>query len=125
MSQTLVIELGRATLLLAVKLAAPMLGFGLLVGLLVSIFQAATQIQEMTLTFIPKILAVFVALAVFGPWMLQNLVSFAASIFSNSADSHNEYTQSDSRRVCVSWSWRGVRHIWFSPVLSGMQILCR
>ncbi|HOB92064.1 MAG: flagellar biosynthesis protein FliQ [Bacillota bacterium] len=83
MSQTLVIELGRATLLLAVKLAAPMLGFGLLVGLLVSIFQAATQIQEMTLTFIPKILAVFVALAVFGPWMLQNLVSFAASIFSN------------------------------------------
>lgn len=81
MSQSLAIDLGRAALLLAVQLAAPMLGFGLLVGLIVSIFQAATQIQEMTLTFIPKILAIFVALAVFGPWMLQNLVSFSASIF--------------------------------------------
>lgn len=83
MSQSLVVDLGRATLLLAVKMAAPMLGFGLLVGLLVSIFQAATQIQEMTLTFIPKILAIFAALAVFGPWMLQNLIEFAASIFGN------------------------------------------
>jgi len=83
MSQALAIDLGRETLLLAVKIAAPMLGLGLLVGLLVSVFQAATQIQEMTLTFIPKILAVFVALAVFGPWMMQNLISFAASLFSN------------------------------------------
>jgi flagellar biosynthetic protein FliQ len=57
-----------------------MLGLGLLVGLVVSIFQAATQIQEMTLTFIPKILAIFVALALFGPWMLQSLVSFASAV---------------------------------------------
>jgi flagellar biosynthetic protein FliQ len=83
MSQSLAIDLGRAALLLAVQLAAPMLGFGLLIGLIVSVFQAATQIQEMTLTFIPKILAIFIALAVFGPWMLQSLLSFSASIFGN------------------------------------------
>lgn len=83
MSQSLAIDLGRAALLLAVQLAAPMLGFGLLIGLIVSVFQAATQIQEMTLTFIPKILAIFIALAVFGPWMLQSLLSFSASILGN------------------------------------------
>jgi len=65
-----------ATLLVS----APMLGFGLVVGLLVSVFQAVTSIQEMTLTFIPKILAVFLALIIFFPWMLRYLVDFTVRL---------------------------------------------
>ncbi|MDE3077980.1 MAG: flagellar biosynthetic protein FliQ, partial [Chloroflexota bacterium] len=57
------------------------LAFGLIVGLTVSIFQAVTQINEMTLAYIPKILAVFVALAIFGPWMLQMMLNFSSNIF--------------------------------------------
>ena len=57
-----------------------MLGFGLLVGLVVSVFQAVTQINEMTLTFIPKIIAVFLALAVFLPWLVQVIVDFTVRI---------------------------------------------
>ena len=63
--------------------SAPMLGFGLLIGLTVSIFQAVTSIQEMTLTFIPKILGVMVAIIVFMPWMLQIMLSFTANILTN------------------------------------------
>jgi flagellar biosynthetic protein FliQ len=65
-----------ATLLVS----APMLGFGLVIGLLVSVFQAVTSIQEMTLTFIPKILAVFLALIIFFPWMLRYLVDFTVRL---------------------------------------------
>ena len=83
MTEATVIDLGRNALFVAVQVAAPMLGFGLLVGLMVSIFQAATQIQEMTLTFIPKILAIFAALAIFGPWMLRVLMEFSASVFAS------------------------------------------
>ena len=57
-----------------------MLGFGLLVGLLVSIFQAVTQINEMTLTFVPKIIAVAVAFAIFLPWILRLLVAFTVQL---------------------------------------------
>jgi flagellar biosynthetic protein FliQ len=60
-----------------------MLGFGLLVGLLVSIFQATTQIQEATLAFIPKIIAVLVAFIVFGPWILTYIVEFTEDLFNN------------------------------------------
>lgn len=62
---------------------APMLGLGLTVGLLVSIFQATTSIQEQTLAFIPKIIAVFVAILIFGPWMLRIMVEFFTGIFVN------------------------------------------
>ena len=68
---------------LAISLAAPMLLAGLAVGLLVSIFQAATSINEMTLTFIPKMLAVAVALIFFFPWMMQTLVVFTQNLFEN------------------------------------------
>ncbi len=61
-------------------LSAPMLGLGLVVGLLVSIFQAVTQIQEMTLTFVPKIIAVMAGLLLFLPWMLRIMLSFTAQI---------------------------------------------
>jgi flagellar biosynthetic protein FliQ len=71
----------RHALTLTLLLSAPVLGFGLAVGLAVSIFQAVTQINEMTLAYIPKILAVFVALAIFGPWMLQMMLSFSSNIF--------------------------------------------
>lgn len=63
--------------------SAPMLGLGLTVGLLVSIFQATTSIQEQTLAFIPKIIAVFVAVLIFGPWMLSLMVEFFVGIFTN------------------------------------------
>lgn len=68
---------------IAIMLAAPMLLSGLLVGLIVSMFQAATSINEMTLVFIPKMLAVGLALLVFFPWMLQMIVDFTQNVFSN------------------------------------------
>lgn len=64
-------------------IAAPILGVSLLVGLIISIFQVVTQIQEMTLTFVPKILGVVIVLFVFGGWMLTNLVVFASTLIGN------------------------------------------
>ena len=63
--------------------SAPMLGLGLIVGLLVSVFQATTSIQEQTLAFIPKIIAVFVAILIFGPWMLRIMVEYLTNILVN------------------------------------------
>jgi flagellar biosynthetic protein FliQ len=68
---------------LSILLSAPMLLAGLVVGLLVSIFQAATSINEMTLTFIPKMLAVAGALIFFFPWMMSTLVGFTQQMFMN------------------------------------------
>jgi flagellar biosynthetic protein FliQ len=68
---------------LALLLAAPMLLTGLVVGLLVSIFQTATQINEMTMTFVPKMLAVGVAMLFFMPWMLELLIDFTQNLFLN------------------------------------------
>jgi flagellar biosynthetic protein FliQ len=68
--------IGRGALEMAIVLAAPVLLFGLVAGLLVSVFQAMTQINEITLTFIPKIAASVLALLLFGPWMLTRLVSY-------------------------------------------------
>ncbi len=67
----------------AMLLAAPCLIFGLVAGVLVSMFQAATQINEMTLVFIPKMLAVGIAILIFFPWMLQVIADFARNIFIN------------------------------------------
>ncbi len=68
---------------LALLLAAPMLLTGLVVGLLVSIFQTATQINEMTMTFIPKMFAVGAAILLFAPWMLELLIDFTQNLFVN------------------------------------------
>ena len=68
---------------ITILLAAPMLFAGLVVGLIVSIFQAATQINEMTMTFIPKILAVGLALLLFFPWMLQTMIDFIRNLIIN------------------------------------------
>ena len=68
---------------MTLMLALPMLGIGLLVGLMVGIFQATTQIQEMTLTFIPKIVAVFIALIVFAPWILGKILDYTTNLITN------------------------------------------
>lgn len=70
------IEIARQAMMITLLLAAPMLGFGLLVGLFVSILQAVTQVNEMTLAFIPKIIAVVVAFTLFLPWLMQIIVDF-------------------------------------------------
>lgn len=77
------IQIAREAMTVTLLLAAPMLGFGLLVGLVVSIFQAVTQINEMTLTFIPKIIAVAAAMAIFMPWMIRTLVDFTARLITS------------------------------------------
>lgn len=76
-----VIGIARSAAILTLELALPLLLFGLVAGVIVSILQAVTSIQEMTLTFVPKILAVILALAIFGPWMLQNLIAYASRLF--------------------------------------------
>ena len=80
MSADYAVELGRDALLMVMLVSAPMLGLGLLVGLLVSVFQATTQIQEQTLAFIPKIIAVFVAILIFWPWMLRLLMDYTQQL---------------------------------------------
>ncbi|MCL4515995.1 MAG: flagellar biosynthesis protein FliQ [Firmicutes bacterium] len=83
MSETFVINLGREALYTVLLVSAPVLGLGLAVGLAVSIFQATTQLQEQTLAFVPKIIAVFIALVIFGPWMLSVLMDFARGLLGN------------------------------------------
>ncbi len=85
MTEATVTSLGTSTFIVAAKLAGPVLVAGLLVGVLVSLLQAATQVQEMTLVFIPKILAVATAIVVFGPWMFAALTDFTIALFSNLA----------------------------------------
>jgi flagellar biosynthetic protein FliQ len=75
------IALAKQTLFLALILTGPPVGTALLVGLTISIIQATTQIQEQTLTFVPKLVTIVVMLALLGPWMLAQLVAFASSIY--------------------------------------------
>ena len=82
MTQDVVVNLATTALTLAFKVALPMLGAGLAVGLLVSIFQAVTQIQEQTLAFIPKILAIAAILLLLGPWMLNQLLGYTTDLWS-------------------------------------------
>ena len=81
MNQDTVINLATQAMTLALKIAGPILLVGLIVGLLVSIFQAVTSIQEQSLSFIPKIVAVAVLIVVLGPWMLGQLVSYAQNLY--------------------------------------------
>ena len=83
MSSDLIIQIGQNALWIVLLVSAPMLGLGLAVGLLVSVFQATTSIQEATLAFIPKIIAVFVAILIFGPWMLRIMVEYVTNVFVN------------------------------------------
>ena len=81
MTQDVVVNLATTALTLAFKVALPMLGAGLAVGLLVSIFQAVTQIQEQTLAFIPKVVALAAVLLLLGPWMLNQLLTYTADLW--------------------------------------------
>ncbi|MEW5866134.1 MAG: flagellar biosynthesis protein FliQ [Bacillota bacterium] len=83
MTQEVVAAIGQRAIFVTLELAAPVLVFALVAGLVVSVLQAVTQIQEMTLALVPKILAVIIALVLFGPWMLRTLVEFTRELFSN------------------------------------------
>jgi flagellar biosynthetic protein FliQ len=83
MEYVMVINLAQRAITTVIYLAAPMMGLGLIAGLLISIFQATTQIQEQTLTFIPKIIAVMAAIIIFGPWMLNTIIQFTTELFYN------------------------------------------
>lgn len=83
MSEGEVVNIAQQALMIVIYVSAPMLGLSLIVGLAVSIFQATTQIQEQTLAFIPKILAVIVAIAVFGHWMLTMLTEYTTNLYGN------------------------------------------
>ena len=83
MTPEMVVGLAYQGMKVTLMLAGPLLMTALLIGLLVSLFQAATQINEMTLTFIPKILGVFGALVIAGPWLIQTIVDFTRELFLN------------------------------------------
>ncbi|MGY1840516.1 MULTISPECIES: flagellar biosynthesis protein FliQ [unclassified Modestobacter] len=81
MSDADVTEIATQTMMIAAKVAAPILLTALLVGFMISLFQAATQIQEPTLSFVPKMIAVAIAMLVTGNWVLAELVSFTEHLF--------------------------------------------
>lgn len=78
-----VMDIAREALFLIIKVSAPLLLISLVIGLIVSIFQTITSIQEQTLTFVPKILFVFVGMMLLGGWMLENLTGFITELWSN------------------------------------------
>ncbi len=81
MSDALVLQIGRTALTMALLLSGPMLAASLVVGIVVSVLQALTQVNDATVSFVPKILVVFLALALAGPWLLSTLVTFTISLF--------------------------------------------
>lgn len=83
MNSDVVLQLSSQLLWNALLISAPVLGLTLLVGLVVSVLQVVTQVQDMSLTFIPKILSAVIALTVFGPWMLRTLLAYASNLISN------------------------------------------
>lgn len=83
MTPEFVVNMGSEAIQLTLLLSAPLLGVGLVVGLLVAVLQATTQIQEMTLSFVPKILSVLLALLVAAPWMLQKMASFTTHLIAS------------------------------------------
>ena len=81
MNEATVIELGRNSLLVVLKVSAPIMLAGLLVGLVIALFQALTTIQEITLTFVPKIFVIFLSVIVFLPFMTTTLIEFAIQLY--------------------------------------------
>ena len=81
MNQDTVVSLATQAMTLAVEIAGPMMLVGLIVGLVVSIFQAVTSIQEQSLSFIPKIIGLAALIVILGPWMLDQLVSYAQNLY--------------------------------------------
>lgn len=83
MNQEMVIDIGLEAIKVVLMVSSPILLMGLLVGLIVSIIQATTQIQEQTLSFIPKLIAIALALLIFGPWMMNMMYGFTVNLFEN------------------------------------------
>ncbi|MGE4553763.1 MAG: flagellar biosynthesis protein FliQ [Desulfovibrionaceae bacterium] len=83
MTPEFVIGFARSAIETTLMIALPMLGIGMAVGIMVSIFQAATQIQETTLTIVPKIVAIFIALLVAFPWIMDTMIAYTTNIFTN------------------------------------------
>lgn len=83
MSPDMVVNIGREAMMVTLLASAPMLLSGLIIGLIISVFQSVTQIQEITLTFVPKILVVFIAFVVFLPWMMSLVMEFVQPLFGN------------------------------------------
>jgi flagellar biosynthesis protein FliQ len=80
MDEAVLLEVGRDAVIVTLKLGAPLMLIALLIGLVISLFQALTQIQEVTLTFVPKIIVVFVSMLLLAPFMLHTLVDFTERI---------------------------------------------
>jgi flagellar biosynthetic protein FliQ len=86
MDTDVVVSLATQAMSLALKISLPLLGVGLVVGVLISIIQAVTSIQEQTLSFIPKVLAMAIVLVVGGPWMLNQLLSYTTDLWTSIPD---------------------------------------
>ncbi|MBA2937824.1 flagellar biosynthesis protein FliQ [Paenibacillus sp. CGMCC 1.16610] len=83
MGSEFVIRIAGEAVYTVLKASAPMLVIGLVVGLIISVFQATTQIQEQTLAFVPKIVAVLLSILIFGPWIMNTLVDFTFNLLNN------------------------------------------
>lgn len=83
MDESSIIYIAQGALKVVLYVSAPILLISMIVGLIISIFQATTQIQEQTLTYVPKILSVIAAIALFGSWMLKVLIEYTQNIFTN------------------------------------------
>ncbi|MBF0111561.1 MAG: flagellar biosynthesis protein FliQ [Desulfamplus sp.] len=83
MTPEFIIEFAKEAIMMTLMISMPMLMLGLIVGLIVSVFQAVTSIQEMTLSFVPKIIAVFAGLLFFAPWMLETFTEYTRRIIEN------------------------------------------
>lgn len=83
MNQDMVLQLARDALVVGMMVSGPVLAASMIIGIAVSVFQAVTQIQEMTLTFVPKTLAVAVVVVLFGPWMLNTITVYTAGLLTS------------------------------------------
>lgn len=83
MNEGIILDLFTETIVVILILSAPVLLISLIVGFIISVFQATTQIQEQTLSFVPKIIAIFLSLIIFGPWMITTMVEYTERIFLN------------------------------------------
>lgn len=83
MSENIIIDIARQAIFLVIKVAAPILLVSLVVGLIISILQTVTSIQEQTLTFVPKLISILLVLMLFGNWMLSSVKEFMVELFTN------------------------------------------
>ena len=81
MDEVAVLEVGRDALVVILKTSGPIMMVGLIIGMIIALFQALTTIQEMTLTFVPKIIAIFISIVIFLPFMMTTIIEFAYTLF--------------------------------------------